>query len=260
VGLERQLAALQGAEESQAAQWDLALHDLKECNEATLADLRTLARQSELDAQRDRDEQAARSTRLAVELTTLRDACGAADARLEAVLAAASRDDQRAAGREARLRAATEELQQRLHDVHAASLQETRERDTRQRTDQERHLAVVMELQSKCSVALADAEQQCTARESLKRCADDALDLEREGKLLRVASASSEARLLRAQAEADGLRRRAQELARERDEARAAQLLSERDAAACKRELDIERARLAGRQGPGHGGPARNAG
>jgi hypothetical protein len=260
VGLERQLASIQGTEETQAAQWDLALRDLRECNEVTLADLRDRARQTELDAQRDRDDQAARSTRLAVEVTALRDACGAADSRLESVLAAATRDDQRAAGREARLRAATEEMQQRLLEVHTTSLQETRERDTRQRTDQERHLAVVMELQSKCSVALADAEQQRTAREALKRRADDAIDLEREGKRLRVAIASGEARLLRAQAEADGLRRRAQELARERDEARAAQLLSERDAAASKRELDIERARLAGRQGSGHGGLARNAG
>ena len=219
--------------------------------------MRAQARQSELDGQRDRDEQTARSTRLAVEVTSLRDACGAADARLEAVLTAAARDDQRAAAREARLRVSSEELQQRLLEVHTASIQETRERDTRQRTNQERHVAVVMELQSRCSVALADAEQQRAARESLKRRADDAVDLEREGKRLRLAGAGTEARLLRAQAEADGLRRRAQELARERDEARAAQLLSERDAAGAKREPDLKRARLAGRQGPGYAGGAR---
>ena len=128
--------------------------------------------------------------------------------------------------------------------MHKMSLDDTREKDDKNRDEHAKRYREIMEANSKLSHATVQLEQVRNENDTLKRKVDVSEDQEREVKKMRMVDCENKQRLVQVETELKDLRLLKDEVVRERENMRNQIMDSERKLAISTRELQLEKARV----------------
>ena len=135
------------------------------------------------------------------------------------------------------------QLQDKIIKMHKTLLDDTREKDDKNRNEYSKRYREIIETTSKLSNVTVQLEQTRNENESLKRRIDTFEDNEREIKKMRTDDVDNKQRFMQLQTELKELRARRDEVVREREDVRNILMENERKLAISTRELQIEKAK-----------------
>lgn len=230
-------------EKEQTAQWISQIETIRQENTTKFEQLK---QKTSEEVSRCRLElQGAKSElqRAIVEKNVIRSAHAAIEIKLEETMTHTTRELQNVRKSEERQREACTELQDKIIKMHKTLLDDTREKDDKNREEHGKRYREIMEANTKFTHATLQLEQLRGENESLKRKVDAFEDNERELKKMRAIDADNKQRLIQTQTELKDLRMVKDEVVREREDMRNSLMESERKLAISTRELQIERAR-----------------
>lgn len=231
-------------EKEQTAKWISQIETIRQENATKFEQL--AQKTSEEVSRCQLESQATKSElqRVIVEKNVIRTAHAAIEMKLEETITYTSRELQNMRKCEERQRGACVELQDKIIKMHKTLLDDTRERDDKNREEHGKRYREIMEANTKFTHAALQLEQLRGENESLKRKVDGVEDNERELKKMKVVDTENKQRLVQAQTELKDLRMVKDEIVQEREEMRSLLMESERKLAIATRELQIERARV----------------
>lgn len=231
-------------EKEQTAKWISQIETIRRENATKFEQL--AQKTSEEVSRCQLESQATKSElqRVIVEKNVIRSAHAAIEMKLEETVTYTNRELQNMRKCEERQRGACVELQDKIIKMHKTLLDDTRERDDKNREEHGKRYREIMEANAKFTHAALQLEQLRGENESLKRKVDGVEDNERELKKMKVVDTENKQRLVQAQTELKDLRMVKDEIVQEREEMRSVLMESERKLAIATRELQIERARV----------------
>ena len=230
-------------EKEQTAKWISQIETIRQENTMKFEQLKQKTSEEVSRSQLELQGAKSELQRAIVEKNVIRSAHAAIEIKLEETMTHTSRELQNARKSEERQREACTELQDKIIKMHKTLLDDTREKDDKNREEHGKRYREIMEANTKFTHATLQLEQLRGENESLKRKLDAFEDNERELKKMRAIDADNKQRLIQTQTELRDLRIVKDEVVREREDMRNSLMESERKLAISTRELQIERAR-----------------